>query len=80
MTGFNKAGPGQLIFPVIGVPADVVGFSSEQVDTPDPSEQGLVDRVAQKLQALYDGLPAEEQPVMEMIMSQAAAYAWSQSA
>ena len=75
----TKVGPGQLIFPVIGAPPEVVGFD-QPVDTPDPAEQGLVDRVADKLQSLYEGLPDDKRPLLEAILSQAAAYAWSQSA
>jgi hypothetical protein len=71
-------GPGQLFIPVSGVPAEVTGFQ-EPLGGQDPAEQELVDRVAGKLQAFYDGLPEDEQPVIDSIMSQAAAYAWSQS-
>jgi len=76
MTGFK--GSGQLIFPVIGASPEVLGFH-QAPDGPEPAEQALVDRVSVKLQAFYDALPEDEQPVLDMIMSQAAAYGWSES-
>lgn len=69
---------GQLTFPVIGAPPEVATFSA---DSPvvDLAEQDAVDRVSEKVQALYDSLPDDERLALGQIMAQAAAYAWSES-
>jgi len=76
--GLAKFGPGQLIFPVIGAQPEVKAFSADTA-VADPADQDAVDRVSDKIQALYDGLEGEERLVLEQIMAQAASYAWSES-
>jgi hypothetical protein len=70
--------PGQLLVPLAIAPPEVMGFQ-QQPGNVDAAEQEVVDRVADKLQAFYDGLPEDEQSVVTALMGQAAAHGWSRS-